>query len=66
MPKIMTEALKAALGDYDHIGFVLTEQDDHFLELRFMGKHVGYFSSAGATIAGIREACQKHLKRNEC
>lgn len=62
---IMTEALKASLGDYDAIGFTLTEPDTRYLELKFMGKHVDYFHTDRATIAGIREACQEYLKRNE-
>lgn len=62
---LMQEVLNASLGDYSHIGFTLHELDDHFLELRFMGKHVGYFSSVGATIAGIHEACQIYLRAHE-
>ena len=60
----MQETMKACLGDYDHIGFTLIE-NEHFLDLCFMGKHVGYFSSVGATVQGIREACQEYLRREE-
>ena len=59
------EVFKACLGDYDHIGFKMTQLDDHFLELFFMGKHVAYFSAQGATVAGIRQACQEYLNRYE-
>lgn len=62
---MLQEVLKACLGDYDYIGFALAEFDDHLLELRFMGKHVAWFSSAGATVEGVRQACQQYLRENE-
>ena len=68
MTTIMTESLRASLGDYDHIGFTLDHVGDdyrEFLELKFQGKHVGFFNPLKIKKAGIREACQEYLRRNE-
>lgn len=62
---MLETVLAACLGDYTHLGFTLSEIDDHTLELRFMGKHVGYFVSTGATEAGVKEACQVYLRGHE-
>ncbi len=62
---MLKEELTARLGDYYHIGFTLSEVDDHFLELHFMGQHVGYFGNTSATIEAIRQSCQEYLKQHE-
>ena len=62
---MLKEVLAACLGDYDHIGFKLSELDDHLLELSFMGRRVALFSSTGATVAAVRQACQEYLREHE-
>jgi len=62
---MLKEVLAACLGDYYNVGFTLEEIDDHSLELRFKDNTIGHFSSVGATVAGVREACQDYLTKLE-
>jgi hypothetical protein len=62
---MLEQILANWLGDYQYIGFTLSQVDDHVLELRFMGKKVGLFSSIGATEQRIRQTCQRYLREHE-
>ena len=56
--------LNVTLGEYMDKGFRLVEIDDHVLRLYYRDEPVAMFSQSGATVASIRDECEKILGRN--